>query len=65
MITERQSQFRASYLEQISPWYQGLLHIGVMYGAGIAAIIWCVGQLSNPTWEWLLIIPIAVAGNFV
>ena len=65
MITEKQSKFRASYLQQISPWYHGLLHIGVMYGAGIAAIAWCVGQLTNPTWEWLLIIPIAIAGNFV
>ena len=65
MITEKQARFRENYLQQISPWYHGLLHIGVMYGAGIAAIVWCVGQLTNPTWEWLLIVPIAIAGNFV
>lgn len=65
MITERQSRFRASYLEAISPWYHGLVHVGVMYAAGIAAIAWCVGQLTRPSWEWLLIIPIALAGNFV
>ncbi len=65
MITERQSRFRASYIEAISPWYHGLVHVGVMYSAGIAAIAWCVGQLTSPSWEWLLIIPIALAGNFV
>ncbi|MFM8463927.1 MAG: fatty acid hydroxylase family protein, partial [Burkholderiaceae bacterium] len=65
MITEKQARFRDNYLQQISPWYHGLLHIGVMYGAGIAAIAWCVSQLTHPTWEWLLIIPIAIAGNFV
>ena len=65
MITEKQARFRDNYLQQISPWYHGLLHIGVMYGAGIAAIAWCVSQLTHPTWEWLLIIPIAIVGNFV
>ena len=65
MITERQSRFRQEYLQQISPWYHGLMHIGVMYAAGIAAIVWCVGQLRDPSWEWLLILPIAIAGNFV
>ena len=65
MITERQSRFRESYVNQISRWYHGLVHVGVMYSAGISAILWCVGQLTNPTWEWLLIIPIAIAGNFV
>ena len=65
MITERQSRFRTSYLESISPWYQGLVHVGIMYSAGIAAILWCVRHLTSPSWEWLLIIPIAVAGNFV
>ena len=65
MITDRQSRFRTSYLESISPWYKGLVHVGIMYSAGITAILWCVRQLTSPSWEWLLIIPIAVAGNFV
>ncbi len=64
MITERQSRFRDQYLAQISPWYHGLLHIGVMYGAGLLTLWWCVSQLQHPTWEWGLIIPIAIAGNF-
>ena len=33
--TERQRAFRRQYVEQISPWYNGLVHVGVMYAAGL------------------------------
>lgn len=65
MMTERQKKFRESYVNQISPFYNGLLHIGVMYVAGITAIYYCASQLNHPTWAWLTIIPVAIAGNFV
>jgi hypothetical protein len=65
MMTERQKKFRESYVNQISPFYNGLLHIGVMYAAGFTAIYYCASQLDNPTWAWLTIIPVAIAGNFV
>jgi hypothetical protein len=64
MMTERQRKFREQYIAQISRWYNGLVHIGVMYAAGITAIWWCVSRMQNPTWEWLLILPVAIAGNF-
>ncbi len=65
MMTERQRKFREKYVSEISPWYSGLLHIGVMYTAGIAAIWWCVTRIEGATWEWLLIVPVAIAGNFI
>lgn len=65
MMTERQKKFRESYVNQISPFYNGLVHIGVMYVAGLIAIYYCASQLNNPTWAWLTIIPVAIAGNFV
>lgn len=65
VMTERQKKFRASYVEGISPFYNGLFHISVMYLVGGLAIYYCLTQLSNPTWEWLTIIPVAIAGNFV
>jgi hypothetical protein len=64
MITERQRRFREKYVAQISPWYSGLLHIAVMYTTGIGAILWCLTRMRNPTWEWLLIVPVAIGGNF-
>jgi len=64
MMTERQRKFRAQYMAAISKWYNGLVHVGVMYAAGIGAIWWCVSHMQNATWEWLLIVPVAIAGNF-
>lgn len=65
MMTERQRKFREQYVAGISPWYQGLLHVGVMYAAGIGGIWWCLNQLQVARWEWLLVLPVALAGNFV
>ncbi len=65
MMTERQRRFRAQYREGISPFYSGLVHIGVMYAAGIGAIGYCASQLHGATWQWLFVIPTFVAGNFV
>jgi hypothetical protein len=65
MMTERQRRFREKYLCEMSPWYHGLLHIGVMYAAGVGAIAWCVSRMQGATWEWFLVLPVAIAGNFV
>jgi hypothetical protein len=65
MMTERQRRFREKYVSEISPWYHGFVHIGIMYAAGIAAIGWCVSRMQDATWEWLLVIPVAIGGNFV
>ena len=64
MMTERQRRFREQYVAAISPWYSGLLHVGVMYLVGISAIAWCVSRMQNAGWEWLLVLPVAIAGNF-
>lgn len=63
MMTERQRKFREQYKSNISPLYNGLLHIGVMYGVGIAAIWYCVSQISGLGWEWLVAIPVFLVGN--
>ena len=65
MMTERQRKFREKYVSEISPWYNGLVHVGVMYAAGIAAIWWCASRMQGATWEWLLVVPVAIAGNFI
>jgi len=65
MMTERQRRFREQYVASISPWYHGLLHVAVTYGVGIAAIAWCVSRMQDSRWEWLLMIPVAIAGNFI
>jgi hypothetical protein len=64
-MTERQRRFREQYVAQISPWYNGIVHVVVTFGVGIAAIAWCVGRMQDARWEWLLLIPVAIAGNFI
>ena len=41
MMTERQRKFREQYKSEISPLYNGLLHIAVMYGVGITGVWYC------------------------
>ncbi len=64
MMTERQRRFREQYVASIHPLYNGLVHIAVTYGAGIAMIAWAVSRMHDARWEWLLVIPVAIAGNF-
>ncbi len=64
MMTERQRKFREQYVANISPWYNGLVHVAVTFGVGIAMIVWAVSRMHDARWEWLLVIPVAIAGNF-
>ncbi len=65
MMTERQRNFREAYKANISPRYNGLVHVAVMYGVGIAAIYYCANHVQAATWEWFMAIPVFLAGNFV
>lgn len=65
MMTERQRLFRENYRANISPYYNGLVHIGVMYAVGICAIVWCAQRLQAPTWEWGVMPVVFIAGNFI
>jgi hypothetical protein len=64
MMTERQRKFRENYKANISPLYNGLLHVTVLYAAGVMAIDYCLNHLVRARWEWLLVIPVFLAGNF-
>lgn len=64
-MSERQRKFRENYKANISPAYNGLLHVIVMYAVGISALVYCFRQLEGVTWEWLLAIPVFLAGNLV
>jgi hypothetical protein len=65
MMTEKQRLFREQYKGRIGPFYNGFVHTSVMFVAGVAAIWYCATHLNNPTWEWLIVLPVFLAGNFV
>ena len=63
MMSERQKKFREEYQAQIHPLYSGLVHVGVMYTVGIAVIAYCVSQMHDAAWEWLLVVPVFFVSN--
>ena len=65
MMTERQRLFREQYKGRISPFYNGIVHIGVMYTVGITAIVLCLQRVQGATWEWAIMLPVMLAGNFI
>ena len=52
VMTERQRRFRETYRANISPFYNGLLHVGVMYSVGISLLVYCFGHRTNPLHLW-------------
>lgn len=63
MMSERQRQFREQYKSEISPLYNGIFHIAVIYVAAITAIWWCASRLVDAGWEWLLVVPVFFFSN--
>ena len=54
MITERQKAFRQEYRSRIVGWYDGYVHILIIYAMGAAAFYIYVAHIHNVTWlEWL------------
>ena len=56
MITDRQKAFRQEYRSRIVGWYDGYIHILIIYAIGWAAFYVYVAHIRNVTWlEWLTI----------
>ena len=54
MITERQKEFREVYRSRIMGWYDGYLHIAIIYAMGASAFYIYLSHIENVQWwEWL------------
>lgn len=63
---ERQKMFRQRFVHDTPSWYHGLYHLCFMLLVTGGAIAYCALRLDHPSvWEWLLVIPIALFGNWV
>ena len=49
-ISERQLAYRAEYRRRIDGWYNGFLHVAVIYTIGIMANIIFITHISAVTW---------------
>ena len=64
MISEKQTAFRQEYRARIDGWYNGFIHIGVIYVIGLTAMWIYIQHLENVQWwEWLAIPVVGVGCN--
>jgi hypothetical protein len=55
-MSDRQRSFREEYRRRIAGWYNGWLHVVVIYTIGVAAFYIYVSNIANVTWwEWLTV----------
>jgi hypothetical protein len=62
---ERQRLFRDKFIAETPPWYHGAIHLGFTLLVTGAAMWLCWRHIQNAGWEWLLVIPIALFGNWI
>lgn len=56
MMTERQAGFRKEYRSRIAGWYNGFVHVLVIYTIGLTALYVYTQHMGNILWwEWLTI----------
>ena len=64
MMTDRQLGFRKEYRSRIAGWYNGYLHILVVYAIGLTALYIYTSHIDGVLWwEWLTIPIIVLASN--
>ena len=56
MITQRQKAFRQEYRSRIMGWYDGYLHVAIIYAMGAAAFYIYIRHIHDVTpLEWLTV----------
>lgn len=64
MMNERQHKFREEYRANIAGWYNGWLHVAVIYAIGFAGLYYFTRNISDVQWwEWLTIPVVAFICN--
>lgn len=64
MMSEKQAGFRREYRSRIDGWYNGYVHIAVIYGIGVPALyVYMQNIASVQWWEWLTIPAVVLICN--
>ena len=64
-MNERQRGYRRLYRERIATWYNGYLHVAVIYTIGFCALYVYAQHISAPAWwHWLTIPVVLLVSNF-
>lgn len=63
-MPRRQAAFRDDFRQRIARFYNGPLHVCMIFAIGIAAIWYCARQIVGPAWyEWLISPAAFLVGN--
>ena len=63
-MNERQRNYRQVYRERIATWYNGWLHVAIIYSIGIAALYVFATHISDVKWwEWLIVPVVFLVAN--
>src|SRR5580765_1775716 len=57
-MTERQRKYRENYRERVAGWYNGWLHIALIYIIGFTALYVYLANLHDLRWWEYLIVPV-------
>jgi len=64
-MSDRQRKYRATYRERVAGWYNGWLHIAVIYAIGFTALYVYISNLHEVLWwEWGVIPVVFLFCNF-
>jgi hypothetical protein len=64
MMNERQAGFRKEYRSRIAGWYNGYIHVVIIYAIGLTAFYIYTQHINNVLWwEWLTIPIVATLCN--
>ena len=64
MVSEKQVRYRNEYRSRVTGWYNGPLHVAIIYVIGLTAIWIYTQHLENVQWwEWATIPVFLVACN--
>ena len=64
-MSDRQRKYRETYRSRITGWYNGWLHVAIIYAIGIAAMYIYIQSLQSVQWyEWLIVPVVFIAANF-
>jgi len=64
-MSDRQRGYRNVYRERIATWYNGYVHVFVIYVIGFSALFVFGSHVANPTWlDWLVVPVVFLIANF-
>ncbi len=64
-LIDYQKRFRARFVAETPGWYHGLIHLGFTLAVTIGTAVACWVNIADASvWEWLIIVPIFLFGNW-